>query len=79
MDKRVAVVMAVLFSKRLMGDRLAILVMDVSLVFLGEMALLLSILFWVYYLEEIIVFKIIYNGSKVYHNHSFSWLYCKKS
>ena len=55
MDERVAVVMAVLFSNRLVGDRLAILAIDVSLVFLGEMALLLSILFWVYYLEEIIV------------------------
>ena len=41
------VVMGFLFSKRLLGDRLAMLAIEASLVFLGEMTLLLSIRFWV--------------------------------
>ena len=55
MDERVLVVMGVLFSKRLVGERLAIWAMDPNLTFLGEMALLLSILFWVYSFEESMV------------------------
>jgi len=48
----VVVVIGFLFSKRLLGDRLAMLAMEFSLVFLGEIILLLSIRFWVYYLED---------------------------
>ena len=48
------VVMGVLFSKRLVGDLLAICAIDPNLAFLGEMTLLLSILFWVYSFDDII-------------------------
>lgn len=55
MDESVLVVMGVLFSKRLVGERLAMWAMDPNLTFLGDMALLLNILFWVYSFEESMV------------------------
>lgn len=48
------VVMGDRFSMRVLGERLAMRAMEASFVFLGEIALLLSIRFWVYYFEEII-------------------------
>lgn len=52
-------VIAPLFSKRWVGDRLAMLAMDPNLMFFGEMFLLLSILFWVSSLEDIIFYGIL--------------------
>ena len=45
LEERVVVVIWFLLSKRLVGERLAMLAMEDSLAFLGEMILLLSIRF----------------------------------
>lgn len=84
LEESVVVVMGFLFSKRLVGDRLAMFAIEASFVFFGEIILLLSIRFWVYSLEDSmttknIVIKAKYITAVYFTPHSSSTLPFMKS